>query len=53
MLSNSLDGVERALPDVGILLVGELLLEGFDGPVEKGGQQLFRIPIFENPKVRP
>ena len=50
MLSNSLDGIEGTFPDVGILLVGKLLLEGFDGPVRRSGQQLFRIPILENQK---
>lgn len=33
MFSDGLDGVESSLSDVGILLVGKLLLEGFDGPV--------------------
>jgi hypothetical protein len=33
MFSDGLDSVESSLPDVSILLVAELLLEGFDGPV--------------------
>ena len=32
MLSNGLDGIESAFSDVRILLVCELLLEGFDSP---------------------
>jgi len=32
MFSNGLDSIQRTFPCVGILLVAELLLEGFDGP---------------------
>lgn len=35
MFSDGLDGIESALSDVGILLVGKLLLEGLNGPAEK------------------
>jgi hypothetical protein len=42
MFSDGLDGVERSLPDVGILLIAELLLEGLDGPVHYNQcQQIF------------
>jgi hypothetical protein len=41
MFSDGLDGVERSLPDVGILLVAELLLEGLDGPVQYNVSKIF------------
>ena len=45
MFSNGLDGVESSLPDVGVLLVAELLLEGFDGPVNNIVSKKFWVRI--------
>lgn len=40
MFSDGLNGIEGALSNVGILLVGQLLLEGFDGPIKTSSAQL-------------
>ncbi len=34
MLSNGFDGIQSAFSDVGVLLVGELFLEGYDGSAD-------------------
>ena len=41
MVSNCLNGIACTFPNVGILLVRELLLERFDGPEGQRCQQMF------------
>jgi len=43
VLSDSLDGKEGLLADGRILLVGKLLLQGFDGPADGASHVSFRI----------